>query len=56
LDGDTALAVVKQVDANHLGDVFAVAEVVGRVIGERSLEAHAFMVVLALPEEVESFA
>jgi len=55
LDGETALAVVKQVHANDLGDVFAVAEIGGRVIGECGQETYAFMVVFAHGEEVESF-
>jgi len=56
LDGDTALAIIEQLDANDLADVFAVAEAGGRVIGECDEETHAFLVVLALGEEVESFA
>lgn len=55
-DGDPAFAVVKQLDASDLADVFAVAEVSGRMIGDRDEETHAFLVVPALGEEVETFA
>jgi hypothetical protein len=55
LDGDSAF-VVKQLDASDLADVFAVAEVGGRVIGDRDKETHAFLVGPAFREEVKSFA
>jgi hypothetical protein len=55
LDSDATLAIVEQLDANDLADVFAVAEVGGRVIGECDEETHAFLVVLPLGEEVEAF-
>lgn len=56
MDADSAFVAVKQLDASDLADIFAVVEVGGRMIGERDEETHAFLVVVAFGEEVESFA
>jgi hypothetical protein len=56
LDSYPTLAVAKKFYANDLADVFVVAEVGGRVIGECDEETYAFFVVLAVGKEVESSA
>jgi hypothetical protein len=56
LDSDATLAVVEQFDSNYLPQLITVAAVTRRVIGECHQQAHAFLVVLTLGEEVKSFA
>jgi hypothetical protein len=55
LDSDATLAVVEQFDPNNLGEVFTVTAVTREMIGECHQQAHAFLVVLTLGEEIESF-
>ena len=56
LDSDTTLAVVEQVDPNNLGKVFTITAVTRKMVGECHRQAHAFLVVLTLGEEVKPFA
>ncbi len=56
LDSDAPLAVVEQFDPNNLGEVVTVAAVAGGMIGECHQQAHTFLVMLTLGEEVKSFA
>jgi hypothetical protein len=56
LDRDAVPAVAEKLDSNNLGEVFTVAAVTREMTGECHQQAHAFLVVLPVCEEVESFA
>jgi hypothetical protein len=56
LNSNATLALVEQFDSNYLPEVITVAAVTRRVIGECHQQAHAFLVVLTLGEEVKSSA
>jgi hypothetical protein len=54
LDCDATLSVGEQFDPDNLAEVTVVAAFTGAVIGECYQQAHAFLIVLTLGEEVKS--
>jgi len=56
LDTDAALVILEQFDTRNLGEVLMVTAFTRVMIRECYQQAHAFLVVLTLCKEVESFA
>lgn len=48
MDSNTSLTVTKQLDANDLADVFAVASVSWEVIRKRNEKTHALKVIITV--------